>query len=348
MKNTPLMAGAAFAIAAFPALVHGADAQGAPSSVAIYGVFDSGLVLEGGGPGGNVTRVTGGASAGSRLGFRGTEALGGGNAVDFVLESGFQSDTGNQASAGVLFNRQSFIRLTGGYGSFALGRQYSLIYMAVTDIADPFTTGSAARANNILQMAGTRVSNAIDYTSPAVNGVRGELVYAPGEQAGRSDAGRSYAGALGYTKGALDTRLVLTGTGNIPAQAGVAVNTVRTLALVGAYKLVPFKLHGGYAINRDRVGMDSRDLIAGLTWVNGPHRVAGSYIRHDERGPANSDVDQYGIGWFYSLSKRTNTYAVYARQNRKNAAAAAAFFVGNSTENGTGNRGVNLGIKHVF
>jgi hypothetical protein len=69
----------------------------AQSSVTIYGIAHVGVVFERGGAKGNVTKVTSGIASGSRLGFRGTEDLGGGQSAYFLLESGFGLNTGANA-----------------------------------------------------------------------------------------------------------------------------------------------------------------------------------------------------------------------------------------------------------
>src|SRR4051812_23419151 len=99
------------AAAALAALTPAAWAQpdAARSNVSIYGVVDAGLSFEAGNKDGSVTKVTGGIASGSRLGFRGTEDLGGGTSAMFLLESGIQADTGVSGQGGVLFGRQAFV-----------------------------------------------------------------------------------------------------------------------------------------------------------------------------------------------------------------------------------------------
>jgi predicted porin len=63
------------AIAVLAATSSAAFAQ---SNVTIYGILDAGIVSERGGVDGNTTKVTSGAASASRLGFKGTEDLGGG------------------------------------------------------------------------------------------------------------------------------------------------------------------------------------------------------------------------------------------------------------------------------
>ena len=57
-----------------------------------------------------------GVGSGSRWGLKGTEDLGNGLAVGFILENGFDSDDGSEDSTGVMFNRESSLLLEGSFG----------------------------------------------------------------------------------------------------------------------------------------------------------------------------------------------------------------------------------------
>ena len=61
-----------------------------------------------------------GQQSGSRFGFKGTEDLGNGLTVGFVLENGFSADTG--ADNATFFDRESMLFLQGGFGKVAFGR----------------------------------------------------------------------------------------------------------------------------------------------------------------------------------------------------------------------------------
>jgi predicted porin len=123
------------AIAAMSAFASAAQAQ---SSVTIYGILDvgfSGSTTRAGSAKSNSTSLTGGGSEqSSRLGFKGTEDLGGGTAAFFTAE--FQlyptdaSLSGNTNTG--LFNRQTFVGLSKkGIGQAAIGTQYSPVHTAV-------------------------------------------------------------------------------------------------------------------------------------------------------------------------------------------------------------------------
>ncbi|MDR0441189.1 MAG: porin, partial [Candidatus Accumulibacter sp.] len=97
----------------------------AQTNVTLYGVADIGYnyaksddnKFSGIQDGGNV------GLQGSRIGFRGEEALGNGLKAVFTVEFGLNLDNG--AGAGFRNNRQSFVGLSGGFGTVTAGRQYA-------------------------------------------------------------------------------------------------------------------------------------------------------------------------------------------------------------------------------
>ena len=123
--------------AAVLTLLSGAAA--AQSSVTIYGRVDTGIVTGKFDSTGNRTLVQSGPYTASRLGFRGTEDLGGGLRASFGLEAGLNIDTGTGGATGggLNFNRGSQVALASdSWGEFALGKMYMptfWVYLA----ADP-------------------------------------------------------------------------------------------------------------------------------------------------------------------------------------------------------------------
>ncbi|MDQ0015972.1 putative porin [Variovorax boronicumulans] len=78
-----------------------------------------------------------GAYNSSRLGFRGTEDLGGGLAASFWLEAPIKNDDGSEGVA--TFARRSTVSLSGGFGEIRLGRDYTATFWNDT-VFDPFGT----------------------------------------------------------------------------------------------------------------------------------------------------------------------------------------------------------------
>jgi predicted porin len=125
-----------FALAAVTAFAGAAQAQ---SSVTVYGIIDMGIA------GANnrnaqptsVTKSTGlgvtqSPQSTSRLGFRGTEDLGGGMAAFFTLETGLLPNSDAAGGLSTFNNRQTFVGLSQkGIGSLAIGTQQTMIHSAV-------------------------------------------------------------------------------------------------------------------------------------------------------------------------------------------------------------------------
>jgi GBP family porin len=338
----------------------------AQSSVSVYGIVDAGIVNERGGAAGSVTKLTSGVGSASRLGFRGTEDLGGGLSANFVLESGFRLDTGElDNSSNRLFNRQSFVGLKGGFGAVNMGRQYTPYYLTLSSVADPFGAGYAGSAKNLFPAVGnnTRTDNAITYSSPNVAGFTGDLSYSLGEQAGSNSAGRQFGAAVGYANGPLNVRLAYNNK-NTDVVAPTASNNISTNTLLAAnYDFRVAKAFLAYGLDKGPVSAqlpnttnpfggtaatastDSRDILVGVSVPFGASTVLASYIRKDDKTALNQDADQWAIGYTYAMSKRTSLYSSYARIKNKN---GAGYTVGNNTEAGSGDKAFNLGVRHSF
>lgn len=328
----------------FTVLAASAAVASAQSNVAVYGVVDAGLVRESGGAAGAITKVGSGVLNGSRLGFKGREDLGGGLAAVFVLESGFLVDTGAMGQGGLLFGRQAFVGLTGDFGSVSFGRQYSAID-SVLGSTDPFKIGLAGRQNNVVASTYVaRVDNSLYYKSPTVGGFAADVIYGLGEVAGNSSAKRYAGGSLWYTRGALYARLAQQRLNNASA-SGAAKITM----LAGTYDFGAVKAHLSYAASKtDAAGattLDNRDVMAGVSLPFGASTVMASYIRKHDNMAAGKDSSQAAIGYMYDLSKRTALYAAYSTIHNSN---GATYTVGNASDAGSGNRAVNLGLRHFF
>lgn len=337
----------------------------AQSSVTIYGVVDIGFVRESGGSAGTQNKITSGMASGSRFGLKGSEDLGGGLSAQFLMESGFQADTGASGQGGLLFGRQIYVGLASTtYGTVLLGRQYTPEY-GVLLTADPFSTGLAGDAANLMPNTGnaaSRMDNAVKYISPNISGFTGELAYGAGEVSGTSKAQQQWGGAIGYASGPLNLRLGSHYRNNDTALA--QASSGRSTLFAATYDFGPVKAHFGYGVNRGLnssplrnaanpygaavapvASTNSRDILIGATIPLGAHTLLASYIRKDDKLAINQDASQWALGYRYALSKRTDFYASYAKISNKN---GAGYTVGSSIEAGTGNAAFSIGMRHVF
>ena len=122
-----------------------ATASFAQSTVTLYGVVDTGYRSVTAGDN-KFQGMANGSNASNRLGFKGTEDLGGGMKANFVMEGDLAPNDGT--AAGFAFRRQSTIGLSGGFGEVRLGRDYTPAFR-VYGIVDPFGTVGVGSAGNI-------------------------------------------------------------------------------------------------------------------------------------------------------------------------------------------------------
>ena len=327
------------ALACASAFAGSANAQ----SLTTYGIVDMGFVSESGPA--SIQKLTSGAQSGTRLGFKGTEDLGNNMKALFVLETGIAADAGGfNQSAG--FARQSFVGLQSDSGTLTLGRQYTPFFLALNAVADPFASGLAGNAQNLIPSSGIRMNNAVKYASPTFSGVSGEVAYGFGENtAGNDRASKNVGGSIGYTDGTLNVRLAHHKANGTTALTSDLSDTSTILA--ANYKFEVAKVFAAYSDNNVEISGrgKSRDLLIGVSVPFGNHTFIASYINKNGRSTANLDADQLGLGYTYALSKRTNLYAAWASIDNKN---GAPYTVGNNSDVGTGDRAVNLGVRHTF
>ena len=246
------------------AFANGAFAQ---TNVTIYGIVDAGISHDNnGGAAGSVTRLDSGILNGGRLGFMGTEDLGGGLSASFQLENGFGVDNGALGQGGRLFGRQAWLGVNGGFGSVRLGRQMTPVF-ANSPTFDPFVDALAGDTGRLFNYSGARVDNALSYNYDA-NGIRAQLMYGFGETAGNTSANRTIAGFTGYKNGPLDVVLTYTGTNDATAVTWIVGDDMPAVVAALKEKGVAFEHYDMPGLVRDGDIHRAGDLA--LAWFKDP------------------------------------------------------------------------------
>lgn len=152
------------------------------ANVEVYGRIDTGLSYvhydeTGLSDAVDTLSLDSGLSSSSRWGLKGSEDLGNGYQVGFVLESDFSSDTGKMSKDG-LFNREATLRVSGPFGSIYAGRMGRIGSDAgsvgfYAGSVSPFGSGWGEMPGHFAVTANydTRYSNALAYVSPKVGPV---------------------------------------------------------------------------------------------------------------------------------------------------------------------------------
>lgn len=291
MKN--LYCAALTAAAAWACSTAVAGESTAPTTVTLFGVVDTNVRVSTheNAAGGSTSQIeTGGPITGSRWGIRMREDLGGGLSAFGVLESGFDTGTGQLLQGGRAFGRQSLMGLQGAWGQVTVGRQYTVGHEMAASYESMGISNNALlgfqsgytnlRQDNLLRYAG--------HWGP-VSVIAG---WTFGEQPGAVQAGATKAVAVAYTSGPLRMGGVVQRTHNVSNYLGttVAESQEDFYSLGGSYAIHKSKLffsfnrhrleQAGYANNAVTVGVNmplsERVTLIGTAMVDRLQRAQGS------------------------------------------------------------------------
>lgn len=288
----------------------------------------------------------------SRIGFKGTEDLGGGLKAVWQVEQAISANAGGQDGVGgaTLANRNSFIGMGGGFGTVLMGRHdtpYKLTTAGKLDIfADTMAdVNGAGNLNNAtaprdatksaaVQLVSAahdiRASNAIAYISPNFSGV----TVAAALVAGNADLGvnstDAYSLSATYENG--------------PIYGALGYQSLKAVA-VGTDDNDAWKLGVGYKFGDAKVGFvyenvdptgtatDRKSWVMNGVYTMGPIALKAQYGQVNNKIAA--DQSKFSLGADYNLSKRTTAFLVWDKNDTDTA--------GVSDLNGWA-----LGMKHAF
>lgn len=345
-----------FTLSAAALLGLSATAQ-AQSSVTVYGLIDVSVnhIRFGDAPGRGRTTLTTLSSDASRLGFRGSEDLGGGMRAYFKLETGVSFDTGAATNANQFWSREAYVGLGHRqYGSLQFGSHYSPEIFTSARV-DPFGRFGLGAFYGILQGSprgwAVTLNNVVQYATPNLSGFQGRVQVGAGEGAA---TGRSVAGSLEYAKGPVYAVLNHQEVNVAAATVGLTGSPVKsqTTSLGATYDFKVVKLSAWLQRNRvERVAADARGAMLGLVVPVSSGEIRATHTRRDL---SNADATQTVLGYHHFLSKRT---ALFAQAGVTRNEGTAAFGIGPSRgeQNASGQlvagrdlTAVQFGIRHVF
>ncbi|MED5618865.1 porin [Ideonella sp. BN130291] len=337
MKNPscgPMLAAAALALSLAPAI--------AQNNVAVYGQIRLTANSIKTGSASDLKELRDNAS---RLGFRGTEDLGGGMSALFGLEMGVSADDGTVPAPAY---RHSFVGLRGAYGTVALGRLDSAnptgspLYSQVTAITSfaPNDAGATAIGTSVLN-ARNRTSNSIGYQSPNVGGfdvrVRGYLRGAPAAPDNENGA-KSVDIGLNYATGPLKLAF---GVARDERPGGLLGNEFDNKVQFGVRydfgSVQPYALLG-----RDRyknTATTRREVdywIVGTKCIQGAHTVVLNAMQRAVQSNLIGQRRRQQVSYQYALSKRTELQAFVDRDGV------------DSSKRDVRVRAIGAGIRHDF
>lgn len=357
----------------------------AQSAVTIYGVIDQAFTRTNISGGTNKNEMVSSGNVTNRLGFRGTEDLGGGLKAKFQIETSLAADEPGATSIG---DRGAWVAIAGdAWGEIRLGREYNPTFWNPIAFSPFGTNGSGrtlAHSARPLAFGGAgytggvvsndpyiRNSNTINYILPSnLGGVYGSFQYAVDEKSNAYDSttspvtvtrrqGETVAFRLGYKDGPLDVALAYgTLKDKDPVSTQLKARKVNSTNLGASYDFGVAKLMGSWYQEDVKDGgftfaSKTIDKLTGyeigviVPFGPGNFRAAYGNVKFDAINGSDPKADKYAIGYVYPMSKRTSLYTTYARVSNKN----GANLITNGTTGAQPGRsvsGVDFGITHTF
>ncbi|NTV96707.1 MAG: porin [Thiobacillus sp.] len=246
----------------------------------------------------------------SRIGFKGSEDLGGGLKAIWQIESGFTAagdqlgawtDSGplGQDKAGVLASRNTFVGLAGGFGTFLMGRHDTPYKLAGS--ADLFadTMGDAQGSGGIIGGGrfDLRADSAIAYITPDYSGFHAAVAIVS-DYALTTDVVDAWSLALVYANGPLKVTAGFEDHQDTADESAWKLN--------GSYTIGDLTLGATYE-SQEVFGTDYDNYLVSAAYGMGPITLALQYGDTETLG-----YKQITAGAIYGLSKRTNVAVAYS------------------------------------
>ncbi len=324
----------------------------AQSSVTIYGIVDVNVQsAEADATGKSDTLRNANGLSTSRLGFRGTEDLGGGLKAEFQLEAQMNPQTGVMGDANVasasrsgqgdaqFFNREAWAGLSDAkLGSIRIG---------TTDTSDAVNidaTVSQFAEQALISELGTDKTRTIRYTTPTYSGFSAQY--------GHSQFDATAAATVEKTASSVTSAVLKYEAGNLKLYAGMESKQISSSVsqdqsmFGGSYNFGPVSVGAVYSVrdglNTAGDAIDStKELKQTRLTAAAPIAALGkgvslhaAYLKNEQATVVKTDYTETKFGLTKAFSPRTTGYVVYSIKDLE--------------LDGADSNVATVGIRHVF
>jgi predicted porin len=318
----------------------------------------------------------------SRLGVRGSEALGGGLSAIFQIESSVNADI----SGGVLASRETFVGLQGSWGTFKMG-----YFLSPYDDIHPIFGNVPTLTTSILSTAAlwaqgpqnndnggfdNRNPNSIRYDSPNIKGFTGSAQLSTYDFSPSAGGGGTTAGTDAQAKRHAYIGSVAGFYNNGPFQGGVAYNWNQKLRCLvcndwalsaaanwnfgvvkigGVYERLDYGVTSSTNLTRNFWGISATAPIGpgelyafyGDAGDGSGSAANGSRVGQVIKGNSTGAA-QWEISYTYALSKRTLAYTGFVQTRNDNNGVYNFNINPYTVAAGANANGFVMGLVHFF
>lgn len=320
-------------------------------NVTVYGIIDTGFQQYNNGTT-DISRTQDSALATSRLGFRGTEDLGGGLKANFQLESTVVPSTGSLGSTtttGQVFDREAWVGMSGNFGEIRVGRQDVTYAQDVDSGVSQGANLGLRPVNGTAVELGSDQNQVIKYISPKVGPLTLQVGYASGN--GSSATAEQQADQLGAHAKVELGKLSLHAA--YQKNDGATTAAQRDFTVYGAaYDLGFASVGASYAEGDVSTTGDvtSKSTVASIRVpLSSSLALHGVYGQAEDGTQAsNGKGTGYIVGVTKALSKRTTVYAAYTSVDNEANSSMSMRGVTAPTTAGLDVSATTVGISHTF
>ena len=306
----------------------------------------------------------------SRIGVKGSEDLGNGMKVGYLIEWSVDMDgDSSSAGAGDLKERNRAVTLSGDWGT-ALAGKWDTPFKTVGRKIDLFGERLGDNRNmNGGAVLDARTENTIAYVTPNMSGFSATLAYVfdveqlSGSNGADNSDNDAYSMNAIYNNGPL---LLAAAYESISEDAfgvapGISADDQDTWRVAGSYKFGDFKVLASYTDISSGMGVDGQDTdiaTLGGSYTMGNNTIKLQYATRDEYdNKDDTGADQWAIALDHAMSKRTTVYVEYASLSNDDYSMSTSWAtMGNSATAGINSDntgfedtdGFGVGIIHKF
>lgn len=332
------------------------------ADVTLYGVVDEGFLYThkdtdvAGSDAVDKLELKSGIQAGSRWGLKGTEDLGNGLKVGFILESGFNADDGTQGVSGTMFNREASLNVMGPFGQLSLGKIGAITQGtsswgkvgAVSAFGTSYGAANVVNATNVFAATVGVMDNTIAYQTPKFAGFTVYAQYSMGSSKAasqnaegkwtqtmvenESSTDRYYALGATYANGPVNLYFAVdsvnyasyfdkSGTGTPAPETTKDVDDSLTVAFGGSYDFSVVKVFAGAQyFDEVLVGKVSGLSNVGLDSLG---KMEGYALQASASAPLAGGTGYFGVG--YVDASEADSVAASAGFDIKNYVASVGY-----------------------
>lgn len=323
------------------------------------------------------------ATRGSRIGVKGSEDMGNGLKVGYLME--WQVDMNGNNSSNALKSRNRAITLSGSWGTFlagkwdtpmkVLGSKLAVFRDRVGDIRNLGVSSVTATSSKISTID-QRPNNTIAYVTPNINGFSSTIAYifdaGQGQTtaSGQNSDNNAWSADALYTNGPIFLGAAYVTYNSDGRTPGTNVDDASTWRIGGSYKFGDLKVIADYtdmeSANYTK-DFDPSIWKIGAAYKMGNNTIRFHYAERDESGLRSSKctgglasskckdgADMWVVGVDHKMSRRTLVYALYASANNDDDSRSTVWLntagkgQGAAPSAGNDATSFSVGIKHNF